>query len=391
MQRSVSGDVVSDLSTASPEAALRRRPLFTLGWETVLAEEGAAQTAATLLHDDDGGMPAVGGEADSGEQAALNGRAAAAAQAATVEEVQRRAAWGVLRRVDAPAAGNVFAPTAEAAVRAEVRWWTPPVTPHRPTPAASPPAWTRPSFVGDGPPPQPSARAGGVIQLQEVFPAIGGRRRRRVGGAGASGGDTADRWLREPQEVGAVGPGAWELERFLPGGPGQGSARVVDDVQAAITTAERGEETSPASEEERSTFSWQELMQAVGRRDIEEAVMGGRRREEALQAREASEPRQLHWPQEEPRYSGEGPVLLQREKIAADAEAVGEMQRRARELAHRVLMAERALAEERAECAALREDLARCLEAVELPLQANMNALRELRSENRRLSRWLGL
>ncbi|ESL11819.1 hypothetical protein TRSC58_00423 [Trypanosoma rangeli SC58] len=364
----------------------------------VLAEGRALQatvTAATFINDRGSGKLAMEGEGDSVENAVLNG-GAAPTQAARVDEVQRRAGDAHVRRGDASAAGTVFALTAEAPVQAEVTRRSSPVTSHWATSNDSPPAWTRPSFVGESPS-QKLSHADNVVRLQEVFPFIGGRRQRCVGAwSNADGDDTADRWPQESQKEGAVGPNAWDLERFLPSDSVQEPARVVGNTHDASNLAKRGEgqreprgEIFPALEKERSTFSWQEIMQAAGRRDKKEAVEEGRI--EALQPRGASLSRQLPRLQQEPSHCEEGPVPLQREQVAADAETVEEMQRTANELAYRVLMAGRALAEERADCAVLREDLTRCLEIFEMPLQANMRALRELQSENRRLSQWLGL
>ncbi|RNF09325.1 hypothetical protein TraAM80_02275 [Trypanosoma rangeli] len=398
MQCDEPSDAASNVSMTSSESLLRRRPLITLGWDMVLAEERALQatvTAPTFINDGGSGKLAMEGGEDGVEKAVLNG-GTAPTQAGRVEEVQRRAGDAHVWRGDAPAVGTVFALTAEAAVQAEVTRRSSPVTSHWATSKDSPPAWTRPSFVGESPS-QKLSHADNVVRLQEVFPFIGGRRQRCVGAwSDADGDGTADRWLRESEKEGMVGPNEWDLERFLPSDSVHEPACVVGNTHDASNLMKRGEgrrepgrEIFPALEKERSTFSWQEIIQASGGRDKKDTVEEGRI--EALQPRGASVPQQLHWLQQEPRHCEEDLVPLQREQIAADAEAVEEMQITANELAHRVLMAERAFAEERAECAVLREDLTRCLEMFELPLQANMSALRELQSENRRLSQSLGL
>ncbi|KAF8300351.1 hypothetical protein TcYC6_0060220 [Trypanosoma cruzi] len=389
MRREVASDILNnDLS--SPGRYLGRRPLFTLGWDMVLAEESAPQLQAATTSDVDSGVE-NGREKQGGEGAALGGDAASTLS--IMAEMQHSGGTAYAARVDAWVEETALAPSStQATVGEEIKGRHPLAMSHWSPPDESPPAWTRPSFVESSEHP-PSPHAGQVVRLQEVFPAIGGRRHRRIEEERVKAVEGKEDWLfPERQEKREVEPSASVSERRVSRETKQETTHVFDATHSGSSSTMGGgagrRDKSPLMELERITHSWQEIMQKAGRGGSKEKI------EERREGKQPCGSPRLQQPHLHPNHSGQrewDAIDTRQEETAMTAEAVMTMQRAADELAHRVLMAERELAERRAEYAALREDITRCLEAMELPLRKKKRFLRELQSENQRLRRLLGL
>ncbi|KAF8296352.1 hypothetical protein TcBrA4_0067370 [Trypanosoma cruzi] len=382
MRREVASEILNnDLS--SPGRYLGRRPLFTLGWDMVLAEESAPQLQAATTADVNSGIE-NGREKQGGD---------AASTLSIMAEMQHSSGTAHAARVDAWVEETALVSSStQATVGEEIEGRHPLAMSHWSPPDKSPPAWTRPSFVESSEHP-PSPYAGQVVRLQEVFPAIGGRRHRRTEEERVRAGEGKADWLLpERQEKGEVEPSASVSERRASRETKQETTHAFDATHSGSSSTMGGgagrRDKSPLMEVERITHSWQEIMQKAGRGGSKEKMEEGREGKQPC-----GSPR-LQLPHLHPNHSGQwewDAIDTRQEETAMTAEAVMTMQRAADELAHQVLMAEREVAERRAEYAALREDITRCLEAMELPLRKQKRVLRELQSENQRLCRLLGL
>ncbi|KEG10032.1 hypothetical protein DQ04_04271000 [Trypanosoma grayi] len=413
-----------------------QRPLRTLGWETLLAEEGTLQTAAAS-GDDRQRTNQNNNYGSRGGDAWTRGAGAVEVQWDGVGTTHQRPAAATYT---AAVAGGVVEDTVPPLVAPESNWLALPhpltVPPHMsselqsprdprglaeprtpgasrlPTamhwsaPGDSPPAWTRPSFNGTGwrqshhhhqqQQQQQSIQGGHLLVLQEVFPAIGSRRHPRQGKT------------EYPSGVAETGG-------LVPPQPQHQNERVASVQDSLMMTGGSAHKLSPASPDTRAekpllgqdegAFSRKDIVRDADVWDndtqmSETPTRTADAQQSALMQREDHSARPTscgaHRREASPRRnSPASPVAAspspnaEQQQLVSAAQAIQTMQRTADELAHRVLMAERELHEGHAEFAVLRNDLTRSLEVAERVVRRKMSALRDLRAENERLRRLL--